>query len=236
MRGLFCFVTLWTGLGLWAGEGAEPVMIKVQAHFVQATEGQMRAVFSGTSDSQKNSGVIPEAGTFTAEQMRDILVALKSSGAEVIASPQATVVSGYSAQLKSVRELRYPVEFSDPVKESGEVIPTVFESKDVGVTAEFQPVLGPSGVMELSVKLSSVEFLGFVDYSKGKPGAQDNLREFSAILKAPLKGGGVWQPVFDSWGVETSVTIYNGQTAFFGGLKTETKLLIFLTATLVPDK
>lgn len=237
MKTLFCLVTLWAGTGLWAGERAEPVMIQVQAHFVRATEEQMKSVSLGSPVDQHGPVIMAVAGVFTVEQTKNFLSALKAAGAEMMANPQALTLSGHRARLESVRELRYPAEFSKPSKESGEVVPIAFETKKVGIVVDFEPTLEAGETISLKCSPQVVEFMGFVDYSGVKPGPiPPDLGDYSTLLKAPLRGGGVWQPVFRSREVETTVTLFGGQTVMIAESGADPRLLIFLTADVVPEK
>jgi general secretion pathway protein D len=118
------------------------------------------------------------------------------------------------------------------------VIPSAFESKNVGVTLEVMPTVGPDGVtINLTASPRIVDFLGFIDYSGVKSGdAPPKPESYPAMLKAPLKGGGVWQPVFSSREVSTTVALYSGQTLLIAETGEGPRCFIFLTATVIPEQ
>ncbi len=257
-----CLAGLFAGVNLWAEGATTPRMVEVEARFVEATEAQMNAAYlalnaanpahsaeppAGIDWHPEPEGIFAILGIFTGEQTRKILDGLKSQKARVVSNPRVVTLSGHRARVENVRELRYPTEFSNPTKEPGRTVPTAFETKNVGITLEVEPNLQPGGEIHLRVSPSIVTFLGFIDYSSGEPGldfAKPTLAE--EILKRPLKGGGVWQPVFKTRQLTTEVTLYSGQTILMAARwgdpdakKTQARAaqyFAFITAREVPGK
>jgi hypothetical protein len=186
-------------------------MVEVEARFVRATAAQMQEALGSRQPLESNEILNPE-------QLRKTLVSLGRSKARVFSHPRAVTVSGQRAVVQAVRELRYPTEFdpTDPARPDF-YTPTAFETRDVGVTFEFEPIADPDGQVILNVVPSVTNFLGFIDF--GSISVERKLTEsdpIAALLKMPLKGGALLQPIFTTEKLTTVVILPSGNTALLG--------------------
>ncbi len=182
--------------------------------------------------------VLALAGVFTNPQFQIVLRALSQhKGVDLVSAPKVTTKSGQRATIEIVREFRYPAEYDLPQVGGGAgttfepVIPTTptsFETKNVGITLEVEPTVGPDNFsIDLILAPRVVEFEGFINY--GSP-------IFASV--APLLTNGlitvlgdstvfeatanvINRPVFSTREVTTEVTVYDGQTVVLGGLMRE---------------
>lgn len=246
MRGIFYGLLVLAAPALLAQEKT-PRLVEIETRFVRATDAQLnKALNAGAESTPPNSlppgdppsGVMAIQGVFTPEQSKGILNKLEEAGAEIISIPRAITLSGRRAHLENVRELRYPSKFSTPSKESGKVIPISFETKNVGIMLEVQPTVGPDNyTIEIFYGPRIVEFLGFIDYSAAKPGATPPGPDANLeMLKAPLKGGGIWQPVFSTREMSATLSVFNGQTLLITETGKSPHLCLFLTVRLLQDQ
>ena len=246
MRAVFYGILLLATPALLAQE-KPPRMVEIEARLVRATDAQLnKALNAGVESASPNSlalaeppsGVMALRGVFTAEQSKGAMNKLEEAGAEIISIPRAITLSGHRAMLENVRELRYPSKLSTPSKDAQTVIPIAFETKKVGIMLEVQPTLGPDNyTIEIFYSPRIVDFLGFIDYSEAKPGATPPGPDANLdMLKAPLKGGGIWQPVFSTREITSTVSVYAGQTILITESGKSPRLCLFLTVRLVPEK
>jgi len=143
--------------------------------------------------------------------------------ADVLSAPKVTTISGAQAQIRVVQEFIYPSEYSQPTVSDNSVptpsIPTAFKTREVGVILSVTPTVGADGyTINLTLVPEVSSFLGMLDYSP-------------APLKGSFGGGTIggqrepievnykiWQPLFETRNVTTSVVIWDGQTVVLGGL------------------
>lgn len=177
----------------------------------------------------------------SADSAMQPLKGFSSNVEEVIGLPSVTTRSGHKAVVEVVRELVYPSEFDrkEPAKQGGAAQYTAktFETRSVGFILETEPVIGPDGyTIDLNLSPKMLAPSGWVDY--------------------PLDNGEkIRQPVFHTNVVQTSVTVWDGQTIALGGhayvpaflmnpslqgesalLSKEYPVLIFVTVTMVDPK
>jgi general secretion pathway protein D len=183
------------------------------------------------------------SGIFTNPQFQVVIRALdQKKGVDLMSAPKVTTKSGHKAIVRVVREFPYPTEFNPPEPPppstgggSGGIIvlspgsitttgvvtpttPTAFETRNLGVTLEVEPVVGPDGyTIDLNLSPEVVEFDGFVNYGSPIFGAQYNPLTFT-IDTPILTDNVINQPVFSTRKVTTSVSIWDGQTVALGGL------------------
>lgn len=162
-------------------------------------------------------GILSISSVLTNPELSFVLHALnQKQGVNLLSSPRITTKSGMNAEIKIVKELSYPTEFSRDVDtSSGDndrttvvTTPTAFETRDVGVILNVTPVVGPDGVtIDLTMIPQVVELSEWVNYGGYNPetGRTDNMP----------------QPVFHSRHIATSISIWDGQTVVMGGLITE---------------
>lgn len=106
--------------------------------------------------------------------------------------------------------------------------PTAFEIRNTGVSMEVDPVIGEDGyTIELNLAPEVVEFEGFINY--GSPISTGAVNALGVPTTVVLTENRIEQPVFATRKLNTSVTIWNGQTVGIGGLIRE-------DAQMVEDK
>lgn len=194
-----------------AAPAADSPMIEVRGVFLYATGEQMKAALAAAGLPQ------PPGQPITPAQFEAIRAKLKADGADIFSEPQAITKSGQRAVISSVRELRYPTEFTVSKDRPGKWTPTGFEIRNVGVEMEFEPVANPKGDdIDLTIVPVVTAFLGFIDYGSAKAPRAEAL-PIESLLKAPLDEGGCWQPVFLEFKVNTALRLRNGTYALLGG-------------------
>ncbi len=167
------------------------------------------------------AGVLALAGIFTNPQFQVVLRALnQKKGIDVLSAPKVTTKSGSSATVEVIREFRYPTEYDPPqipqTTGSGAqpitpATPTSFEMRPVGVRLEVEPTVGSDNyTIDLRLVPEVTEFEGFINY--GSPILNRGVVVTENVIN---------YPVFSERKVETSVSIYDGQTVVLGGLMRE---------------
>jgi general secretion pathway protein D len=176
----------------------------------------------------RSPGQFAVSGVFTDPQFQTVIRSLaQSKGVDFLASPSVVAKSGQRATITVGREFRYPTEFDPPqipqtVNGSGAPVtpstPTAFEMRDVGILLEVEPLIGADNrTVELSLVPSSTEFEGFINY--GAPISTSVPTLFGDVpFDVP---NNILQPVFRLNKVNTSVTIWDGQTVVLGGVMFE---------------
>ncbi len=191
--------------------------------------------------SSMSPGIAAFAGVFTDPQFQVVIRALsQKKGVDLMSAPSVTAKSGQRATVEVVREFIYPTEFDPPEipQQFGGNIggafgvgggqsaagfpvtpttPTTFEMRPVGVRLEVDPTLGGDGyTIDLILAPEVTEFEGFINYgSPIQTGSTDALGNPRTII---LTENVINQPIFSSRKVNTSVTIWDGQTVALGGL------------------
>jgi general secretion pathway protein D len=179
------------------------------------------------SSNGATPGVFTMAGVYTDPQFQVIIRALnEKKGVDLLSSPSVTTKSGQRATIEIVREFKYPTEYNPPQVPSssgsgaGSVItvtpttPTAFEVRNTGVSLEVEPVVGPDGsTIDLNLSPMVTEFEGFINY--GTPIYASN---GTTTSKDPLTLNVINQPIFSTRKVQTSVSVWDGQTVMLGGL------------------
>ncbi len=189
-----------------------PGIVEIEARFVRASDEQLRAAF-GIPENQ--AVAIPNLPPGEAEKALGILGKEK---ADFFSSPRLVTNSGQHAVVESIRELRYAVDYVPSKDEPGKSIPTEFETRNAGVTLEVEPVVRDE-VIDLKLRASVISFLGFIDFSDAKPTAPTGEKDaLSNLLRLPLKEGGIWQPVFSTQQIATTVSVRSGETLLLGEL------------------
>lgn len=184
-------------------------------------------------------GIFGLSGIFSNTQFQVVIRALnQKKGIDLMTAPKVTTKSGNKAVVKVVRNFPYPTEFNPPEPPqaastggSTAVIvtgfisqglvtpstPTAFETRDIGVTLEVEPVVGPDNyTIDLNLSPEVVEFDGFVNY--GSPILGPVLTTPVTVGTAILTSNVINQPIFSTRKVTTSVSIWDGQTVALGGL------------------
>jgi general secretion pathway protein D len=167
------------------------------------------------------AGILSLAGVFTNPQFQVVLRALnQKKGIDVLSAPKVTTKSGTSATVEIVREFRYPAEYDPPqipqttgvgVQPVTPATPTTFTMKPTGVRLEAEPTVGSDNyTIDLRLVPEVTEFEGFINY--GSPILNRGVVVTDNVIN---------YPVFSERKVETSVSIYDGQTVVLGGLMRE---------------
>jgi type II secretory pathway component GspD/PulD (secretin) len=187
-------------------------MVEVQGQFFHATAAQL-------DEALKAAQVSSAGAVLNAEQFAAVRAKLKENGAEIFSEPRVLTSSGTRAAAQSIREVRYPTEYEASKRDAAKSVPTAFETRNVGVTLDVEPVASPNGLaIDLTVSPQVTRFLGFIDYSSEKPPtSKADTRSLEDLLKAPLGAGGIWQPVFATFTINTSLKLKNGETAILAG-------------------
>jgi len=186
------------------------------------------------------------SGIFTNPQFQVVIRALsQKKGVDLMSAPKVTTKSGRKAVVRVVREFPYPTEFDPPQVPSSEesgftfddgaegvvvtsgvvtpATPTAFETRNLGVTLEVEPIIGPDNyTIDLNLSPEVVEFDGFVNYGSPvfgpstvfDPSVIGGVRVVPIVLTENI----INQPIFQTRKVTTSVTIWDGQTVALGGL------------------
>jgi general secretion pathway protein D len=205
------------------------------------------------------------AGLLNNTQFSAVIRALnQKKGVDLMAAPKVTTKSGQKAKITLSREFPYPQEFEPPqipqttgggsfgitggagtatADTTDPIItpsfPTDFTTRDLGVTLEVEPQIGPDGyTIDLNLTPEVVDFEGFINY--GSPVVAPPQQRNSSIV-VPLTQGGfqildvsgllpgantptlltenvINQPIFSTRKVTTNVSIWDGQTVVIGGL------------------
>jgi general secretion pathway protein D len=185
-------------------------------------------------------GIFGVSGIFTNPQFQVVIRALsQQKGVDLMSAPKVTTKSGRKAVVRVVREFPYPTEFNPPevpnfedggspdgtivggvISTSGVVTPTTptqFEVRDIGVTLEVEPIIGPDNyTIDLNLSPEVVEFDGFINY--GSPILGPSSNAVGAIATFEVTPNVINQPIFSTRKVTTSVSIWDGQTVALGGL------------------
>ncbi|CAN5521436.1 hypothetical protein BH09VER1_BH09VER1_51630 [soil metagenome] len=185
------------------------------------------------------------SGIFSNTQFQVVIRALnQKKGIDLMSAPKVTTKSGRKALVRVAREFPYPTEFSPPqpppastgsssttsAPAAGSIVsqgivtpttPTAFETRNLGVTLEVEPIIGPDNyTIDLNLSPEVVEFDGFVNYGSPILGPVFSLATLS-IGSATLTPNVINQPIFSTRKVTTSVSIWDGQTVALGGLVRE---------------
>ncbi|HEY5792429.1 MAG TPA: Amuc_1098 family type IV pilus outer membrane protein [Chthoniobacterales bacterium] len=197
------------------------------------------------------AGILSLAGIFTNPQFQVVLRALdQQKGVDLMSAPSVVTQSGKQASIEIVRRFRYPTEYDPPqvpqTQASGAVqpvtpaTPSSFETRNLGVTLQVEPTVGPDGyTIDLHLHPQVSEFEGFVNYGSPintlAPVVRNSLIVAGsgtdvvislgqipiATRPVTLTENVINQPIFSIREVDTNVTIYDGQTIVLGGLMRE---------------
>lgn len=191
--------------------------------------------------STRAPGILSFSGVYSGVQVQMLMRGLNNkTGVDVMTRPSVITRSGERAKVEIIREFIYPTEYEPPelpntvginpgiggglpgtVQGQGTfpvtpATPTAFETRNVGVTLEAEPTVGPNKqFIELSIQPEMVEFEGFINY-----GVPINGLSTDANIGA-LTDNRILMPVFQTLRLQNStVTIQDGATIVLGGLRT----------------
>lgn len=222
--------------------GANPVTAGLRSSGDLTVQGVDGVLFgSEPSISRRSPGVLSLSGVLTDPQFQGVLRALdQKKGVDMLSQPSVIARSGQQANLEIVRELIYPTEFDPPQiptnigsttfidADTGELLPTevppipvtpttptAFEMRKTGVILNLVPEISEDArTVDLTITPEFTEFAGFVNY--GTP-----ITTVTAGESLELTPNLIFQPIFDSKRVVTSVKIWDGATVVLGGLVTD---------------
>ncbi len=190
-------------------------------------------------------GLFAISGIMTDPKFQVVIRALnQKKGVDLLSAPRVTTKNGVKAKIEVVREFIYPTEFdppqipqtfSPPVGGGGGIgisssqpqsfpitptTPTTFTTRNTGVTLSVEPVIGPDGyTVDLQLLPEVVEFEGFINY--GSPIYTTSVNALGMPSRNVVTENEIKQPIFSTRKVETSVSIFDGQTVVLGGLMRE---------------
>ncbi len=194
-------------------------------------------------------GIAALSGVFTDPSFQVVIRALnQKKGVDLLSAPRVTTKSGQRAVIEIIREFIYPTEFEPPQipqniggnnQQQVPIVPipgfqqqqqqfpitpttpTAFGTRNVGVTLEVEPVVGPDGyTIDLNLVPQVVEFEGFINY--GSPIQTQTTNAITGQTQTNIiTPNTINQPVFSTRKVTTSVSVYDGNTVVLGGLMRE---------------
>jgi general secretion pathway protein D len=189
-------------------------------------------------------GIFGLSGLFSQAEFQMVIRALnQKKGVDLMSAPKVSTKSGSKAIIKMVREFPYATEFTAPTVGSGSsdiaeaglvqltppvvpTTPTTFEKRDIGVILEVEPQVGSDNyTIDLQLCPQVVEFDGFVNYGSEIIGATPLIPDVLLPLPIPIElddtiitDNAINQPIFSVRKVQTSVSVWDGQTVALGGL------------------
>lgn len=211
-----------------------------------AIDSLLNTNIADVGDDQVAPGALSIAGIFTEPQFQVIMRAVdQKKGTDLLSAPSVTTKSGLPARIEVIREFIYPTEY-DPPELPGEVgllggfldenafdpnegveqvagfpvtpaTPTAFDTRNLGVTLEVEPVVSPDGyTIELSLMPEIIEFEGFINY--GNPITAPTVDPLGRPTNVVITENRIVMPIFATRRVKTQVTAYDGATVGLGGL------------------
>jgi len=145
---------------------------------------------TATSTNARAPGILTLSYVGSGVQVQMMMRGLnQQTGADVMVSPSTIARSGERSKIEIIREFIYPTEYeppevpntitsttvidlttgesatASPATAATPAHPTAFETRNVGVTLEVEPTVGPDKkYIELSLRPELVEFEGFINY------------------------------------------------------------------------
>lgn len=183
-------------------------------------------------------GIFAVTGIFQGVQIQMLMRGLnQNKGTDVMVKPSIIARSGERSKVEVIREFIYPTEYEPPelpnesgTNPEGSVFPvtpahpTAFETRNVGVTLEVEPTIGPNKqFIELSLQPELVEFEGLVNYGSAIQGL--SLNPITGQLTFhDINSNRILMPIFKSIRLQNStLNIQNGATVVLGGVLTHRK-------------
>lgn len=193
-------------------------------------------LLGGAGLSGAAPGILSVAGVFTNPQFQVVLRALsQQKGIDLVSAPKVTTKSNSNAKIEIIREFRYPTQFDPPQVSQNQGTtyspivpntPSAWDIKNTGITLEVVPTVGPDlYTIDLQLVPRIIEFDGFINY--GSPiFATVEYVDPLAIIPLPSRTfeatpNTINQPIFSTREVETTVSVYDGETVVMGGLMRE---------------
>jgi len=220
-----------SGLGL--GEGSAVTANSIEALLFQQAGGAPSAFTPAPA-------IFGLSGIFSNPQFQLVIRALsQKKGVDLMSAPKVTTKSGNKARIRVVRQFPYPTTFTSPEPpqpppgngqdsaiigfiSQGIVTPSTpetFVTRDLGVTLEVEPIVGPDNyTIDLNLAPEVVEFDGFINYGSPILGPTFDAFAIPQISTTVITPNVINQPIFSTRRVTTSVSIWDGQTVALGGL------------------
>lgn len=259
------------GAGLAGAPAPSPYQVEVQARFFEMSDAGWKTLGLDGLSTGDEYGTLHTTSILDPSGLHTILARINAAGAGggqatgtgsissaktllgpaqpfLLAAPRVTTKSGQRAVIEIIREFRYATTFQADPKHPDGMVPTAFETRNVGITLEVEPTVGPDGsTVDLGLVPQIVELTGFVRVRDGQPiplPVDPTKKGLDRILHTPLpKDVGV-QPIFSARKITTLVTLHSGHTIVMGGLKQAGEndaqeapqaLLILITARVLPN-
>jgi general secretion pathway protein D len=182
--------------------------------------------------SEMTGGKDPKSGVFTDPQFQIVLrMLVQKKGADILNAPKITLKSGQPAVVRFIRQFSNPPEDVPPQVRSliplerapsaaaGKVVsttsPAYNEDRNIAVTLEVKPVVGPDGyTIDLNMAPQVTEFAGFASYTSPFRWMNPSFGPAGRIVTPqPMP-----PPIFSTRKVTTSVSVFDGSTVVFGDL------------------
>ena len=183
------------------------------------------ALLFGNAASRFNDAVGSFSGVLNNATVQMVVNALaQKKSADILSAPKVTTISGQQAQMRVVQEFIYPSEYSQPTVADSSMptpsIPTAFKTREVGVILNVTPTVGADGnTINLSIVPEVSAFQGMLDYSPDPINGFITVGQGTSFVVLPLTVSyKIWQPLFETRNLTTSVVIWDGQTVVLGGL------------------
>ena len=225
-----------------ANTGDAPVTAGNRSGQLALSANAVDSLLFGTAGASKLApGIASIIGSGTDPTFQLVMRGLnQKKGVDLLSAPRVTTKSGQRAVIEIIREFKYPTEFSAPQipqtfgstggvtlagggTSSGSfpvtpTTPTAFEKRDVGVTLEVEPTIGPDGYsIDMQLAPQVVEFEGFINY--GSPIQTTATNPLTGLTTTNvLTPNIINQPIFSTRKVSTNVTVFDGATVVLGGL------------------
>lgn len=236
------------GAGMSAMPAAAPSQVEIDARFIELQVPE--AGWNGLGLNELSKGGLLEVNSVLDPTGRAALLEriANTVGVQLLSAPRVTTKSGQRAVIEIIREVRYATEFAPDAKAPDGLLPTSFETRNVGVTLEVEPTIGPDGVtIDLQLQPQIVELVGFTRVRDGQPIPPTNdpsKKGIDRILNSAFPKDAVVQPIFSTRKITTSITLFSGNTIALGGLKQEPEgeaggnprvLFVLITARVLPS-
>lgn len=230
--------------------GGSPVTASNRSGNLAISASAIDALLFGSGGASRLApGIFSVAGVGTDPTFQVMMRALdQKKGVDLLSSPRVTTKSGNRAVIEIIREFRYATEFQAPqipqqignqnqgfLGGGGQgflggggggfpvtpTTPTAFETRNVGVTLEVEPVIGPDGyTIDMQLAPQVTEFEGFINY--GSPIQSQSTNPITGQTTTNVITPNVInQPIFSTRKVTTNVSVYDGATVVLGGLVRE---------------
>jgi general secretion pathway protein D len=227
--------------------GANPITGGLRSSGDLGSQGIEDVLYGSVSPASRRSpGVFSMAGVLTNPQFQVVLRALdQKTGLDLVAKPSVVTKSGQRASVQVVREMLYPTEFDPPQVPTNfgptnvivigpgappismpppivtPATPTAFEMRRIGVVLEVEPVIADDGrSVDLTLTPEITDFVGFVNYGSPIVGF------YGDSPAVELTENRIFQPIFSTRKIATSVKVWDGATVVLGGLISDNNIVI----------